>query len=193
MMPPEPSCVYHGHAGLRQLNFFTSRGPSRRKNCDCRIKIQTLARRWVRTRPLAVHRRRAATAACLIIAATLMPPPRALAQADGRPTQRPGRVTVDVFTNVTGEPVDAWIGTGIAASLAADLGATSIGLEIKTRWHVRGGRGVDAGRPPEFDTITGRRPSRGSSGCTRPRSRRSGPSRSLSSGSLAQSAASVTW
>jgi len=84
-----------------------------------------------------VHRRRAATAACLIMAATLMPLP-ALAQADGRPTQRQGRVTVDVFTNVTSEPVDAWIGMGIAESLAADLGATSIGLEINTRWQVRG-------------------------------------------------------
>ncbi len=71
------------------------------------------------------------------MAATLMPPP-ALAQADGRPTQRPGRVTVDVFTNVTGEPGDAWIGKGIAESLAADLGAISIDLEIKTHWHVRG-------------------------------------------------------
>ena len=66
-----------------------------------------------------------------------MPLP-ALAQADGRPTQRQGRVTVDVFTNVTSEPVDAWIGMGIAESLAADLGATSIGLEINTRWQVRG-------------------------------------------------------
>ena len=53
-------------------------------------------------------------------------------------THHRGHVTVDVFTNVTGDPSDAWIGMGIAESLAADLGARSIGREIRTRWHVRG-------------------------------------------------------
>ena len=73
-----------------------------------------------------------------MLAATLVPTPSAFAQADGGPTQRPDHVTVERFTNVTGEPSDAWIGMGIAESLAADLAATSIGSEIGTRWHVRG-------------------------------------------------------
>ena len=71
------------------------------------------------------------------MAATLVAS-RAFAQADGNPTQHPDRVTVGVFTNLTGEPFDAWIGRGIAEALATDLGATSIGIEIRTRWHVRG-------------------------------------------------------
>ena len=72
------------------------------------------------------------------MAVTLVPASPAFAQADGNPTQRPRGVAVDVFTNVTGEPVDAWIGMGIAESLAADLGALSIGPRTRTRWHVRG-------------------------------------------------------
>jgi len=75
--------------------------------------------------------------ACLTVPATLMPV-SALAQADGTSIQRSGRVTVDVFTNVTNEPADAWIGRGIAASLAADLNAIAHDLETRTDWHVRG-------------------------------------------------------
>ena len=84
-----------------------------------------------------LHRSLLTTAACLTVAATLVPV-SALAQADGRSIQRSGRVTVDVFTNVTNEPADAWIGRGIAASLAADLNAIARDLETTTNWHVRG-------------------------------------------------------
>ena len=45
-----------GHSGLRQLSFFTSRGPCRRKNCGARNRPQTLARRRVRAGPPTVHR-----------------------------------------------------------------------------------------------------------------------------------------
>ena len=65
-------------------------------------------------------------------------PVSARAQADSRSIQRSGRVTVDVFTNVTNEPADAWIGRGIAASLAADLNAIARDLDTTTDWHVRG-------------------------------------------------------
>ena len=82
--------------------------------------------------------RTGAAAACLIVAATLVLAARAFAQVDGDPTQRPGHVTVGVFTSLTDEPSDAWIGVAIAESVAADLGATSIGQETGAPWHVHG-------------------------------------------------------
>ena len=36
MMRPEATLLCTGHSGLRQLSFFTSRGPCRRKNCSRR-------------------------------------------------------------------------------------------------------------------------------------------------------------
>ena len=77
-------------------------------------------------------------AAWLTVAAALVPAVRAFAQANGDSTHHPDHVTVEVFTNMTGAPSDAWIGTGIAESLAADLSAGSIRRENRTRWHVRG-------------------------------------------------------
>ncbi len=50
----------------------------------------------------------------------------------GQPAQPPpdaGPVlTIFPFTNITGDPADAWIGAGIAEALAADLGATAAAL-----------------------------------------------------------------
>ena len=47
-MLPEPTS---GHSELRQLSFFTSRGPCRQKNCASRNQAQTLPRRGVRGGP----------------------------------------------------------------------------------------------------------------------------------------------
>ena len=50
----------------------------------------------------------------------------------GQPAQPPpdaGPVlTIFPFTNLTGDPADAWIGAGIAEALAADLGAKAAAL-----------------------------------------------------------------
>ena len=79
-----------------------------------------------------------AAAAWLTVAAVLVTAARAFAQADGDPAHHPDQVTVGVFENLTGEPSDAWIGIGIAESLAADLAVLSIGRETGGPWHVRG-------------------------------------------------------
>jgi TolB-like protein len=47
-------------------------------------------------------------------------------------------VYVEAFENVTGDPADAWIGPGIAASVAADLGGTPAGATGRRQWRVEG-------------------------------------------------------
>ncbi len=53
-------------------------------------------------------------------------------QPQRQPVDTAGHVAVAVFTNVTGEQVDAWIGFGIAESVAIDLGGsgTMEGLDV---------------------------------------------------------------
>ena len=85
-----------------------------------------------------IRRSTRTAAACLIAATTVVPTTRALAQSEGDSTQRPGELTVGSFENLTGEASDAWIGVGIAESLAADLGATAVGNTAGARWHVQG-------------------------------------------------------
>ena len=73
--------------------------------------------------------------ASLIGVATLGVSP-AHGQADGTSVGMAGPVEVDPFTNVTGDPADAWIGQGIAETVATDLvGVVEAG---PTRWHVVG-------------------------------------------------------
>ena len=47
-------------------------------------------------------------------------------------------VYVEPFENVSGDPADAWIGPGIAASVAADLGGTPAGAAGRRQWRVEG-------------------------------------------------------
>ena len=80
---------------------------------------------------------RAASALVCVIALCAVLLPRA-AQA-----QIAGTVSLQPFTNITGEPGDAWIGVGIAETLIADLHRAP-GIEIVTgerigvRWVLRG-------------------------------------------------------
>ena len=72
--------------------------------------------------------------------ATLTTPGSAVAQlpdvsATGAPVEQ---IAVEVFANVTGAPEDAWIGVGIAAAVATDLGANPAGGAGRALWLVRG-------------------------------------------------------
>ncbi len=73
---------------------------------------------------------RAAAAAGLVLAAAVSSPPPAHGQA--APSRRP--LAVAAFANLSGDPADAWIGDGIAETLAADLGrapaAVPLGLRV---------------------------------------------------------------
>ena len=69
----------------------------------------------------------AAPVRCLALCALLLP---AVTFA-----QESGTVSVQPFTNITGEPGDAWIGAGIAEALSADLQETS-GIEVATHGSV---------------------------------------------------------
>ncbi|MEE2790344.1 MAG: DUF5916 domain-containing protein [Acidobacteriota bacterium] len=58
------------------------------------------------------------------------------AQGAENPRNQPAGVAVDIFTNVTGDPADAWIGQGFAETLTADLGGVVMGGF--PRWRVVG-------------------------------------------------------
>ena len=77
-------------------------------------------------------------AGALLATALLAQPPSALAQAGGDAPLAGWRagVAVEPFANLSGHAADAWIGTGIAASLFADLNPA--GSAGQPRWLVRG-------------------------------------------------------
>ena len=58
------------------------------------------------------------------------------AQGAENPRNQPAGVAVDIFTNVTGEPADLWIGQGLAETLTADLSGVVMGGS--PRWRVVG-------------------------------------------------------
>ena len=51
---------------------------------------------------------------------------------------RAGRVEVRPFANLGGQPADAWIGTGIAAVVEADLVVPAADTAASVRWLVGG-------------------------------------------------------
>ena len=55
-----------------------------------------------------------------------------------QPVDTDGHVAVAVFTNVTGEQADAWIGLGIAESVAIDLGGSVESADGSARWRIVG-------------------------------------------------------
>ena len=59
-------------------------------------------------------------------------------QPQRQPVDTAGHVAVAVFTNVTGEQADAWIGFGIAESVAIDLGGSVESADGRARWRVVG-------------------------------------------------------
>lgn len=76
---------------------------------------------------------------CLLILAALARPTGVLTQPVAAEARRPrsnghGEVRVEPFRNLRGNPADAWIGDGIAAAVAVDLG----GHGAAPRWVVRG-------------------------------------------------------
>ena len=59
-------------------------------------------------------------------------------QPQRQPDDTAGHVAVEVFTNVTGEQADAWIGFGIAESVAIELGGRGESADGGTRWRIVG-------------------------------------------------------
>ena len=72
----------------------------------------------------------------MILATVLGLSPQAQDRVAGSPVYAGGPVEVDAFTNVTNDPLDAWIGQGIAETVATDLsGSVDAG---PPRWRVVG-------------------------------------------------------